>query len=219
MPVGVVAQERVAADTQGRRPEHVSAWVHIDEQGGHHRLIPARPRLARTSARRWRRRSPTSCGCRSIASPRTMLIIWLRTSRRQVVREHNPNFISVSKGSDETHPVRPIRLRGRARASTAGQDKPSFSGTWKLVDPASPDQFTPTVVNVFRRHRADRDDHGPDWGVETSDKLDGREAPSPMDFNGMTIDRMTRLIWKAQAAADTTSRWKGNRSSSSPSGR
>ena len=52
----------------GQQPAstEVSAWVHIDEQGTSP-AIREKPRSARTSGHRWRRRSPTSCGCRSIA--------------------------------------------------------------------------------------------------------------------------------------------------------
>ena len=30
------------------------------------------------------------------------------------------------------------------------QDKPSFAGTWKLADPATADEFTPTVMVVVQ---------------------------------------------------------------------
>lgn len=33
-------------------------------------------------------------------------------------------------------------------AVAAAQDKPNFAGTWKLSDPATPDQFTPSVMTV-----------------------------------------------------------------------
>jgi hypothetical protein len=82
-------------------------------------------------------------------------------------------------------------------AATAGQDKPSFAGTWKLVDPATPDQFTPTVMNVVQDATALTVTTTAQFGeFKTSYKLDGSEAPSPMDFNGMTIDRMTKLVWE-----------------------
>jgi hypothetical protein len=45
---------------------------------------------------------------------------------------------------------------------------------------------------------------------KTSYKLDGSEAPSPMDFNGMTIERMTRLVWEGpRLMLITTSKMEG----------
>ena len=35
-------------------------------------------------------------------------------------------------------------------ASLPGQDKPSFAGTWKLSDPATPEVFTPTAMTVVQ---------------------------------------------------------------------
>jgi hypothetical protein len=82
-------------------------------------------------------------------------------------------------------------------APTAGQDKPSFAGTWKLVDPATPDQFTPTVMKVVQDATALTVMTTAQFGeFKTAYKLDGSEAPSPMDFNGTTIDRMTKLMWE-----------------------
>jgi hypothetical protein len=94
---------------------------------------------------------------------------------------------------------------------TAGQDKPSFSGTWKLFDPATPDQFTPTVMNVVQDATALTVTTTAQIGdFKTSYKPDGSEAPSPMDFNGMTIDRMTRLIWESnKLRLITTSKVEG----------
>jgi hypothetical protein len=74
-------------------------------------------------------------------------------------------------------------------APLAGQDKPSFAGTWKLSDPATPEMFTPSVMTVVQDATALT-------VATTSHKLDGSEAPSPLDFNGMTIDRMTKLVWE-----------------------
>ena len=86
----------------------------------------------------------------------------------------------------------------------------------------------------FRRHleavrpghagsvHAERDDrgsgrHGADGATisqmgefKTSYKLDGTEAPSPMNFNGMTIDRMTKLVWeRKKLLLVTTSKMEG----------
>ena len=82
-------------------------------------------------------------------------------------------------------------------APGAGQDKPNFAGTWKLVEPATADQFTPTVMKVDQDATALTVTTTAQIGeFKTSYKMDGSEAPSPMDFNGMTIDRMAKLIWE-----------------------
>jgi hypothetical protein len=79
----------------------------------------------------------------------------------------------------------------------AGQGKPSFAGTWKLSDPATPDMFTPTVMTVVQDATALTVTTTSQMGeFKTSYKLDGTEAPSPMNFNGTTIDRMTKLVWE-----------------------
>ena len=93
----------------------------------------------------------------------------------------------------------------------AGQAKPSFVGTWKLVDPATPDQFTPTVMKVVQDATLLTVTTTAQIGeFKTSYKLDGSEAPSPLDFNGMTIDRMTRLTWEGnKLLLVTTSKMEG----------
>ena len=79
----------------------------------------------------------------------------------------------------------------------AGQDKPNFAGTWKLSDPATPEMFTPTVMTVVQDAAALTVTTVSQMGeFKTSYKLDGSEAPSPLTFNGMTIDRMTKLVWE-----------------------
>jgi hypothetical protein len=96
-------------------------------------------------------------------------------------------------------------------APLAAQNKPSFVGTWKLSDPATPDQFTPTVITVVQDAAALTVATTSQMGeFKTSYKLDGSEAPSPMDFNGMKIDRMTKLVWEgSKALLITTSKMEG----------
>jgi hypothetical protein len=82
-------------------------------------------------------------------------------------------------------------------APLAGQDKPVFAGTWKLFEPSTAGMFTPTVMTVVQDATALIVTTTSQMGeFKTSYKLDGSEAPSPMEFNGMTIDRMTRLVWE-----------------------
>ena len=96
-------------------------------------------------------------------------------------------------------------------APLAGQDKPSFVGTWKLSDPATPEAFTPTVMTVVQDATTLTITTTSQMGeFKTSYRLDGSEAPSPMDFNGMTIDRMTKLVWEGtRLMLITTSKMEG----------
>lgn len=96
-------------------------------------------------------------------------------------------------------------------APLAAQDKPSFAGTWKLSDPATPEMFTPSVMTVVQDATALTVATTSQMGeFKTSYKLDGSEAPSPLDFNGMTIDRMTKLIWEGnKLLLITTSKMEG----------
>jgi hypothetical protein len=98
-----------------------------------------------------------------------------------------------------------------AAGPLAGQVKPSFVGTWKLSDPAAPEAFTPTVMTVVQDATALTISTTSRMGeFKTSYKLDGSEAPSPLDFNGMTIDRMTKLVWDgSRLMLITTSKAEG----------
>ena len=96
-------------------------------------------------------------------------------------------------------------------APLAAQDKPAFAGTWKLADPATADMFTPTVMTVVQDAGALTVTTTSQMGeFKTSYKLDGSEAPSPMEFNGTTIDRMVKLVWEgSKLLLITTSKMEG----------
>jgi hypothetical protein len=100
----------------------------------------------------------------------------------------------------------------QASASLLGQDKPSFAGTWKLTDPATPEAFTPSTITVAQDATALTVTTASEMGqFKTTYKLDGSEGPSPMEFNGMTIDRMTKLVWEGSKLwLITTSKMEGN---------
>jgi hypothetical protein len=84
-------------------------------------------------------------------------------------------------------------------AVAAAQDKPNFAGTWKLSDPATPDQFTPTVMTVAQDASNLTVTTVSQMGeFKTAYKVDGTEARSPLDFNGTTIDRMVKLSWEGK---------------------
>src|SRR5215831_18429778 len=80
-------------------------------------------------------------------------------------------------------------------ASAAAQDKPDFSGTWKLAGDA-PDQFTPTQIVVAKdATQLTVTITGQMGEFKTTYKLDGTAGSSPLDFQGQSIDRTTQMTW------------------------
>ena len=80
-------------------------------------------------------------------------------------------------------------------AAAAAQDKPDFAGTWKLVGEA-PDQFTPTQIVVTKDPAVLTVTVTGQMGeFKTTYKLDGTAGSSPLDFQGNTIDRTTKMTW------------------------
>ena len=92
-----------------------------------------------------------------------------------------------------------VALLTMSGAVGTAQDKPNFAGTWKLSDPATPDQFTPTVMTVAQDATNLTVTTLSQMGeFKTAYKVDGTEARSPLDFNGTTIDRMVKLTWEGK---------------------
>jgi hypothetical protein len=82
-------------------------------------------------------------------------------------------------------------------ATGVAQEKPNFVGTWKLSDPATADMFTPTSIVVAQDATAMTVTTVGQMGeFKTSYKLDGSQDRSPLDFQGTTIDRLTKLAWE-----------------------
>jgi hypothetical protein len=80
-------------------------------------------------------------------------------------------------------------------ASAAAQDKPDFTGTWKLVGDAA-DMFTPSQMVVAKDATLLTVTTTGQMGeFKTTYKLDGTESRSPLDFQGTTIDRLTKATW------------------------
>lgn len=80
-------------------------------------------------------------------------------------------------------------------AAAAAQDKPDFVGTWKLAGDA-PDQFTPTQIVVAKDATVLTVTTTGQMGeFKTTYKLDGTAGSSPLDFQGNTIDRTTKMTW------------------------
>jgi hypothetical protein len=80
-------------------------------------------------------------------------------------------------------------------AAAAAQDKPDFAGTWKLAGEA-PDTFTPTQIVVAQDATVLTVTTTGQMGeFKTTYKLDGTAGPSPLVFDGNTIDRTTKATW------------------------
>src|SRR5215471_15684746 len=80
-------------------------------------------------------------------------------------------------------------------AGAAGQDKPDFSGKWKLVGDA-PDEFTPNQIVVAKDATLLTVTVTGQMGeFKTTYNLDGSAGRSPLDFQGNTIDRQTKMAW------------------------
>ena len=81
-------------------------------------------------------------------------------------------------------------------AILAGQEKPSFVGTWKLSADAAPDMFTSPQLTVAEEGKTMTVTNASQMGeFKTTYSLDGTEAKSPIDFNGTTIERVTKTAW------------------------
>ena len=80
-------------------------------------------------------------------------------------------------------------------AAVGAQDKPDFTGTWKLAGDA-PDQFTPTQIVVAKDATLLTVTVTGQMGeFKTTYKLDGTAGSSPLDFQGNMIDRTTKMAW------------------------
>jgi hypothetical protein len=82
-----------------------------------------------------------------------------------------------------------------AATAAAAQDKPDFTGTWKLSGEA-PDQFTPSQIVVAKDATLLTVTITGQMGeFKTTYKLDGTSGSSPLDFQGNMIDRTTKMSW------------------------
>jgi len=81
--------------------------------------------------------------------------------------------------------------------ATPVQDKPNVAGTWKLSDPAQPDQTTATqiVVSQDASLLTVVMTTGQMGAIKTTYNLDGSPGKSPATVNGTTIDRTTKMSW------------------------
>jgi hypothetical protein len=78
----------------------------------------------------------------------------------------------------------------------AAQEKPNFVGTWKLSDDAAADMFASSQITVAQDgNNLTVTSLGQMGEFKTTYHMDGTEAKSPIDFNGTTLDRVTKTTW------------------------
>jgi hypothetical protein len=81
-------------------------------------------------------------------------------------------------------------------AGIAAQEKPNFVGTWKLSDDAAADMFASSQMTVAQDgNNLTVTSLGQMGEFKTTYHMDGTEARSPIDFNGTTLDRVTKTTW------------------------
>lgn len=95
-------------------------------------------------------------------------------------------------------------------APAAAQEKPDFTGTWKLVGEA-PDQFTPSQIVVAKDATLLTVTVTGQMGeFKTTYKLDGTAGSSPLDFQGNMMDRTTKMTWNGDKLTLSASSDMGN---------
>ena len=97
-----------------------------------------------------------------------------------------------------------VVLAGAAGAAGT-QEKPNFAGTWTLSDPAQPEMFMASRIVVSQDASLLTLVATNEMGeFKTTYNVDGSAGRSPLDFNGMTIDRSTKLAWNDNKLTLTT---------------
>ena len=98
----------------------------------------------------------------------------------------------------------------------AGQAKPSFAGKWTMVPDASAPAGGPGGMFVSEMTAAQDDKTltvtsvSQMGEIKTAYNLDGSEGKSPLEFNGTTIDRVTKAAWDgSKLVLTTTSSFNG----------
>jgi len=93
----------------------------------------------------------------------------------------------------------------------AAQEKPTFAGTWKLAPDAAPEPFVPPQMVVVQDAKTLTVTATSQMGeFKTTYNFDGTEAKNPIEFNGNTLDRVTKLAWDgAKLVLTVTSNFGG----------
>ena len=88
-----------------------------------------------------------------------------------------------------------VYVTAAAQDKPAAPDKPDFTGTWKLQGEAT-DMFTASQIVVAKDATSLTVTTTGQMGeFKTTYKLDGTAGSSPLDFQGNTIDRTTKMAW------------------------
>jgi len=91
-------------------------------------------------------------------------------------------------------------------AAFAAQGKPNFAGKWTLTgDPSAAGMMTPASMTVTQDDKTITVAAANQMGeITTVYNLDGSEARSPLEFNGNSIDRVTKSAWDGGKLVLTT---------------
>lgn len=90
-------------------------------------------------------------------------------------------------------------------AAAGAQDKPNFAGAWKLSEPAQPEVFMASRIVVSQDASLLTVVATNEMGeFKTTYNVDGSDGRSPLDLNGMTIDRSTKMAWNDNKLTLTT---------------
>jgi hypothetical protein len=77
----------------------------------------------------------------------------------------------------------------------ATQEKPSFAGTWKLASQGS-DMFVAPQIVVVQDAKTMTVTATTQMGeIKTPYNLDGSQTRAPIEFNGQSLDRVTKAAW------------------------
>jgi hypothetical protein len=88
----------------------------------------------------------------------------------------------------------------------SAQGKPNFAGKWALPDPnAAGGGMTPTSMTVTQDEKTiTLLTVGQMGEIKTVFNLDGTQAKSPLEVQGMSIDRVTKSAWDGNKLVLTT---------------
>ena len=88
----------------------------------------------------------------------------------------------------------------------AAQAKPDFTGKWTLTSPAAASAgMNPTSLSVTQDAKTITLVAGTQMGdIKTVVNLDGTPAKSPIEIQGMSIDRTTKSAWEGNKLVLTT---------------
>jgi hypothetical protein len=91
-------------------------------------------------------------------------------------------------------------------ALVSAQSKPNFAGKWALASPdATAGGMTPASMTVTQDDKTITLVTVSQMGeIKTVFNLDGTQAKSPIEIQGMTIDRVTKSVWDGNKLVLTT---------------